>query len=101
LIGKRWFLSEDQGRVRRAGRQVGLVDSEERGIGKGKMESVEISGDVVVIIYTTSKISASFSEYVTCILRVRENIPYGPRNDDYKSYHVMEGENLFGIYVKY
>ena len=63
---------------------------------------MEITADVIAIIPTTiRKSSESFSEYVTCILRIGENLPYGPRNDDYKSYHVMEDENLFSIYAKY
>ena len=56
---------------------MGLVDLEERGVGKGKGEPVEISADVLLKF-------RKFSEQGTCILRIGENLPYGPRKDDHK-----------------
>ena len=77
---------------------MGLVDLEERGVGKGKGEPVEISADVLL---TIRKFSESFSEHGTCILRIGENLPYGPRKDDHKSYQIIKDESLFSIYAKY
>ena len=78
-----------------------MLDSEERGVDKRKVEPVEISVDVIRIHQTIQKFYESFSEYGTYILRFGENIPYSPRNHDYKSYHVMRDENSFSIYAKY
>ena len=78
-----------------------MLDSEERGVGKRKVELVEISTDVIRIHPTIRKFYESFSEYGTFILRIGEDLPYSPRNHDYKSYHVMGDENSFSIYVKY
>ena len=65
---------------------MGLVDLEERGVGKGKGEPVEISVDVFLTI-------RKFSEHGTCILRIGENLPFSTRNHVYKSYHVIGDEN--------
>ena len=73
---------------------MGLVDLEERGVGKGKGEPVEISADVLLKF-------RKFSEHGTCILRIGENLPYGPRKDDHKSYQIIKDESLFSIYAKY
>ena len=73
---------------------MGLVDLEERGVGKGKGEPVEISADVLLKF-------RKFSEHGTCILRIGENLPFSTRNYDYTSYHVIGDENSFSIYAKY
>ena len=74
---------------------MGLVDLEERGVGKGMGEPVEISADVLLKFRKVSE------HGTTCILRIGENLPYGPRKDDHKSYQIIKDESLFSIYAKY
>ena len=73
---------------------MGLVDLEERGVGKAKGEPVKISTDVLLKF-------RKFSEHGICILRIGENLPYGPRKDNHKSYEIIKDESLFSIYAKY
>ena len=70
-----------------------MLDSEERGVGKRKVELVEITADLIRIHPTIRKFYEPFSEYGTSILHIGENLPYSPRNHDYKSYHVMVDKN--------